>query len=106
MRSALGRVLAEDVHSHIDVPAHTNSAMDGYAVAGVDLAESGSRELRVIGTAWAGRPFTGGVRPGECVRIMTGAKMPPGTDTVVMQERAEGQNKAIFNTFYGLLTVS
>ncbi|HLQ25487.1 MAG TPA: gephyrin-like molybdotransferase Glp, partial [Acidiferrobacterales bacterium] len=89
VRSALGRVLAEDVHSHIDVPAHTNSAMDGYAVAGVDLAESGSRELRVIGTAWAGRPFTGVVRPGDCVRIMTGAKMPSGTDTVVMQERAE-----------------
>ncbi len=95
VRSALGRVLAEDIRSQINVPAHTNSAMDGYAICGADLPETGSRALRVAGTAWAGRPFAGQVKRGECVRIMTGAKMPPGTDTVVMQERVEREDDAI-----------
>ncbi len=86
LRSALGRVLAENVLSPLDVPAHTNSAMDGYAMHGGDLPAQGSVELAVIGTAWAGRPYTGVVKPGQCTRIMTGAPMPKGTDTVIMQE--------------------
>lgn len=88
IRSALGRILAAELCSSIDVPAQTNSAMDGYAMHGGDLPNSGSRDLKVVGTAWAGRPFEGEVGAGECVRIMTGAPMPAATDTVVMQEHA------------------
>ena len=89
--AALGRVLAADVISPIDVPAHDNAAMDGYAFAGSELAAAGAGplRLRVIGTALAGAPFAGTPGPGECVRIMTGAVMPADCDTVVMQEQAE-----------------
>jgi len=86
LRSALGRVLAQNVVSAVDVPPHTNSAMDGYALSGADLPQDRTRSYAVIGTAWAGRPFTGTVDPGQCVRIMTGAPLPPGCDTVVIQE--------------------
>lgn len=86
LRAALGRVLGEPVRSTVDVPSHDNSAMDGYALAGIDLPAQGERSLHVVGTSWAGRPFEGAVGPGECARIMTGASLPRGTDTVVMQE--------------------
>jgi molybdopterin molybdotransferase len=89
IRSALGRVLAVDCISAIDVPAHTNSAMDGYAFPGHDLPAEGSRDYRVIATLMAGQTTDVVCRPGECFRIMTGAPMPPGTDTVVMQEQSE-----------------
>ncbi|MDE2089151.1 MAG: molybdopterin molybdotransferase MoeA [Gammaproteobacteria bacterium] len=89
LRSALGRVLAEDIRSGIHVPAHDNSSMDGYAVAGADLPTGGVRELKVIGTSWAGKPYPGRVQSGQCVRIMTGAVIPDGADTVVIQERVE-----------------
>jgi molybdopterin molybdotransferase len=95
IREALGRVLANDVHSSINVPGGTNSAMDGYAVSGADLPASGTRELSVIGTAWAGRPFAGAVGPGQAVRIMTGGILPPGTDTIVIQERVERHGERI-----------
>ena len=86
LRAALGRVLAEPLHSPFDVPAHTNSAMDGYALSVASLPASGTARVRVIGSAFAGRPFSGLTGAGEAVRIMTGAAMPAGTDTVVMQE--------------------
>ena len=86
LAESLDRVLSEDVYSGVDVPSHTNSAMDGFAVAASDLPAEGERAFPVAGTAWAGRPYTGAVTPGDCVRIMTGAAMPPGLDTVVMQE--------------------
>jgi molybdopterin molybdotransferase len=86
VRSALGRVLAADVVSSINVPSHTNSAMDGYALAGAGLSPDGDTHYEVIGTSAAGRPFHGEPGPGQCVRIMTGAPMPARTDTVVMQE--------------------
>ncbi len=86
LQRCLGRVLAEDITSPIDVPSYTNSAMDGYAVAGANLPSSGEKDYQVIGTAWAGRPFNGGTSESEAVRIMTGAMMPDGTDTVVIQE--------------------
>lgn len=95
LRSALGRVLCSDVLSKIEVPGHTNAAMDGYALSGMDLPQEGTATLSVIGTAWAGGPFTSAVRPKECVRIMTGAPMPTGTDTVVMQEHAESSDNRI-----------
>ena len=86
LRSALGRVLAQDVISPIDVPSHDNSAMDGYALRGADLAADAPTALRVAGTGYAGAAYDGTVAPGECVRIMTGAVMPAGLDTVVPQE--------------------
>jgi len=86
VRSALGRVLYADVVSTINVPSHTNSAMDGYALHGAELSAAGETRLEVVGTSAAGRPFSGTVGAGECVRIMTGAPMPAATDTVVMQE--------------------
>jgi len=94
IRSSLGRVLAEECISPIDVPSHTNSAMDGYALAGADLPPDGVREFRVIATALAGQTVAEVCTAGECVRIMTGAPMPPGTDTVVMQEQAEKVGEA------------
>ncbi|MBS0436372.1 MAG: molybdopterin molybdotransferase MoeA [Proteobacteria bacterium] len=92
IRSALGRVLASDVISTIAVPAHDNSAMDGYALRGSELAAGGDTVLTVAGTGFAGAQFDGSVAPGQCVRIMTGAVMPAGLDTVVPQEftRVEG----------------
>lgn len=88
IREALGRVLAEEVVPTINVPAHDNSAMDGYAVRFADI----EKPLKEIGTALAGKPFNGKVGAGECVRIMTGGVMPAGTDTVIIQEivRKEG----------------
>jgi molybdopterin molybdotransferase len=85
IRSALGRVLAQDIISPINVPAHDNSAMDGYAFDGAVLA-AGDVSLRVTGTAFAGVAFDGAVAARQCVRIMTGAVMPKGCDTVVPQE--------------------
>jgi len=87
VRAALGRILAADVVSPLDVPAHDNSAMDGYAVRHGDLG-GGETTLRVVGTAFAGSPYPGTVGAGECVRIMTGGVVPGGADTVVMQEYA------------------
>jgi len=89
-RDALGRVLAQDIVPTIDVPAHDNSAMDGYALR---LSETQSYEE--IGSALAGRPFSGKVGPGQCVRIMTGAVMPEGTDTVVIQEVVKREGRKI-----------
>src|SRR5919198_1832091 len=82
IREALGRVLAQDIVPRINVPAHDNSAMDGYAVRHADM----EKPLTEIGAALAGKPFAGSVGPGQCVRVMTGAVMPAGTDTVVIQE--------------------
>lgn len=86
LRAALGRVLAADIISPINVPAHDNSAMDGYALRGSDLLPDTPTRLRVVGTTYAGRAFDGAPRAGECVRIMTGGVMPAGCDSVVPQE--------------------
>lgn len=90
LRAGLGRVLARDLVSPIDVPAHDNSAMDGYALRGADLPPEGTVTLKVVGTALAGRPLDLAPGPGECVRIMTGGVMPPGCDSVLPQELADG----------------
>src|SRR5512139_816828 len=79
VRQALGRVLAEDVVSPVDVPGHDNSAMDGWAVRFADLAPGSETHLVRIGESFAGKPFVGTVGAGQAVRIFTG---------VVMQERA------------------
>ena len=92
---ALGRVLAQDVISPISVPPHDNSAMDGYAFDGAQLAAGTALELQVVGTALAGKAWQGSVGPGQCVKIMTGAIMPAGLDTVVPQEftQAAGEGR-------------
>ncbi|HED12264.1 MAG TPA: molybdopterin molybdenumtransferase MoeA [Gammaproteobacteria bacterium] len=89
IRAALGRVLYADIVALTHVPPHTNSAMDGYALNSEQFPEQGTREFCVIGIAYAGRPFTRQPDKGECIRIMTGAAIPPGTDSVVMQEQVE-----------------
>jgi molybdopterin molybdotransferase len=95
VRSALGRVLAEDVLSPVNVPAHRNSAMDGWAMRGADLKTDGESTLDEIGASFAGKPFAGIVAARQCVRIMTGGVVPAGADTVVMQERAKANGKSI-----------
>jgi len=91
---ALGRVLAEDVISPISVPPHDNSAMDGFALAGSQLRAGQPLRLRVAGTAFAGKAWSGEVGDGDCVKIMTGAIMPKGLDTVVPLEfvRVDGEH--------------
>ncbi len=92
VRSALGRILAADIIAPHDVPAHDNSAMDGYAIRFDSLAPDGETRLNVVGTAFAGNAFSGQVGKGQAVRIMTGAVLPAGADSVVVQEvtRLEG----------------
>jgi molybdopterin molybdotransferase len=83
---ALGRVLAQDVISPISVPAHNNSAMDGFAFDASQLQADQTLTLRVVGTALAGKAWQGKVNAGECLKIMTGAILPDGLDTVAPQE--------------------
>ena len=92
---ALGRVLAEDVVSPVSVPPHDNAAMDGYAFDGAQLQPGQPLRLRVAGAALAGAPWHGRAAPGECVRIMTGAVMPAGLDTVVPQELVQTEGDTI-----------
>ena len=91
---SLGRVLAADVISPFDVPPHDNSAMDGYAFDGQQLGQS-ALTLNVIGTAFAGKAWQGTVGAGQCVKIMTGAIMPTGLDTVVPQEMVTVDGQSI-----------
>jgi molybdopterin molybdotransferase len=95
IRQSLGRVLADDVVSPIDVPGHDNSAMDGWALRFGDLKPDAPTSLKRIGESFAGRPFDGRVGAGQAVRIFTGGVMPPGADTVVMQERAEERDGGV-----------
>jgi molybdopterin molybdotransferase len=91
LHQSLGRVIAQDIQSPANVPNYDNSAMDGYAFNSQDL---NTTPLKIIGTAFAGKAFNTAVASGECVRIMTGAAMPQGTDTVAMQEKVlrDGDN--------------
>ncbi|WP_444891600.1 molybdopterin molybdotransferase MoeA [Microbulbifer sp. DLAB2-AA] len=93
LAKAAGRVLAEDVISTVNLPPCDNSAMDGYALRFEDLASG--LPLELIGKSFAGAPFDGVVNPGTCVRIMTGAALPAGADTVVMQENVDAQEESI-----------
>jgi molybdopterin molybdotransferase len=86
LAAALGRILAETVVSPIDVPGHDNSAVDGYALHFDDLDPAGETRLPVVGRATAGHPFAEALPRGMALRIFTGAVMPPGPDTVMMQE--------------------
>jgi molybdopterin molybdotransferase len=93
LEDALGCVLAETAVSPIDIPAHTNSAMDGYAVRGADVAgatPTAPKRLRVIEYLPAGTFPSRPLGPGECARIFTGAPLPQGADSVIRQEDTEG----------------
>jgi molybdopterin molybdotransferase len=92
---ALGRVLAEDFQAPIDVPPADNSAVDGYAVGSADVPPSGTRELRVVADLAAGSVFAEALVAGEAVRIMTGAPMPAGADTVYPQEIVERSGERV-----------
>jgi molybdopterin molybdotransferase len=89
LAASLGRVLAEDVRSETDVPPTANSAVDGYAVAAADIPATGTRALVVAGELAAGSVFAGVLEPNQALRIMTGAPMPAGADTVYLQEHVE-----------------
>lgn len=93
--NALGRVLGRAVISPISVPPHDNSAMDGYAFAGAQRAPGQALTLQIVGTALAGRPWAGRIGAGQCVKIMTGAVLPGGLDTVVPHELAQVQGEHI-----------
>ena len=96
LEEALGRVLAKDLISNINVPPNDNSAMDGYAMRCEDLTDN--KQLKLVGTALAGKPFKEKVLAGQCIRIMTGAVIPQGADSVVMQENTEVKgDSVIFN---------
>ena len=101
--SALGRVTAQDVISPIHVPPHDNSAMDGFAFAGDQLSDTQSLSLKVVGTALAGKAWEGTVNAGECVKIMTGAIMPSGLNTVVPQELCQIKTNDVIEIPAGLL---
>ncbi|MBZ8138602.1 molybdopterin molybdenumtransferase MoeA [Rubrivivax gelatinosus] len=92
LAAALGRVLAADLVSPLDVPAHDNSAMDGYSFAGSALRGDGPTQLPVAGTALAGHGFDGPAPAAACIRIMTGAPLPAGHDSVVPQELVSVQD--------------
>ena len=97
LADALDRVLAQDVICPVNVPPHDNSAMDGYAFASSELAaaQQGELNLCVVGTVLAGSPWTQTLAAGECIKIMTGAVMPAGLDTVVPHEQVSAQDDAV-----------
>lgn len=94
LRQALGQVLHQSVVSPSQVPPYNNSAMDGYALRSADI-KNAPFSLNNVGVAFAGKPYQGHVEAGQCIRIMTGAKISDGCDTVVMQEQVESDNQTI-----------
>ena len=94
IRDALDRILYDDIVSPINVPAHNNSAMDGYAIRSSDIVND-SFSLQQVGIAFAGQPFQGTVNAGECIRIMTGAVVPSECDTIVIQEQVAVTNSIV-----------
>lgn len=92
---ALGRVLAETIYSPIAVPPQNNSAMDGYGFHSSEIIANQSFALSIIGTAWAGKPFAGQLTKGQCIRIMTGAAIPDGVDSVIAQEQVRINNHQV-----------
>lgn len=98
LEQSLGYALANDILSPVNVPAFNNAAMDGYALSQADLQNCSCDQpivLKLIGRALAGAPYVGEIPSGCCVRIMTGAVLPDGADTVVMQEQVSVSDKQI-----------
>ncbi len=92
----LGRVLAHDIESTVNVPPHNNSAMDGYAFAYSSMQQA--KSFTLVGKSFAGAPFMGKTKFRECIRIMTGAKIPECCDTVVMQENVRLDHDKVWLT--------
>jgi molybdopterin molybdotransferase len=95
LRNALERILSTDILSPINVPPHDHAAMDGYALRGTDLPHEGTAQFQLVGTSWAGKPYSETVGPFQCARIFTGGVIPPGTDTVIMQEDVTTQAEQV-----------
>ena len=95
LMQAHGRILAQNVVSPISVPPHDNSAMDGFAFSGAELTAGQASSFKVVGTAFAGAAWLGTVGAGECLRIMTGAIMPAGLDTVAPQELVKTEGDTV-----------
>jgi molybdopterin molybdotransferase len=95
IRECLGRICSESIHSNMNVPGHANSAMDGYAIAFSDLRKGHIATFEEIGCSFAGRSLDAVCKPGQCVRIMTGAVIPEGCDTVIMQEQTEPRDNGL-----------
>lgn len=93
LNACLGRIIASDITSPVNMPPFDNSAMDGYALRSSDL--NTSAVLSLVGTALAGTPYNSSVGSGDCVRIMTGAKLPQGCDSVIMQELVDVEGSKI-----------
>lgn len=91
LTEALGRILQQSIHSPINIPPLRNAAMDGYAFASCALNKNQATLLQVIGTSWAGKPFTGSAKPNQCIRIFTGAVVPDFADSVIAQEQITRQ---------------
>ncbi len=94
LHTALGRVLCDNCSAPFDLPAFPNSSMDGYALNSADIPKS-AFDLIQAGISWAGRPFNGKLARGQCVRIFTGAVVPAGADSVIMQELVEAIGSTI-----------
>jgi molybdopterin molybdotransferase len=97
LSQAVGRVLAQQIRSPIDLPIFDNSSMDGYGLRAADVASAKAESpvrLRLAGKIAAGEAFAGEVTPGNCVRVFTGSPLPPGTDAVVMQEATQVESSA------------
>ena len=94
LAQGLGRICAKPIQSPIDVPGHDNSAMDGYAVR-AGSTQVGDQPV-IVGTSAAGHPYSGAVAAGQCVRIMTGATVPTGTDAIIIQENVSSDCLLIF----------
>src|SRR5450756_349383 len=86
LQDARGRVLGADVKAPVDLPPFDNSAVDGYAVRHADLSADGDSKLAIAGRLTAGARADIALKPGQAVRIFTGAAMPAAADTVFMQE--------------------
>jgi molybdopterin molybdotransferase len=95
IETASKRTLAETITAPFNVPAHTNSAVDGYGICCADLSQDETTKFEIVGEAYAGEPFTGTLNPGQCIRIMTGATIPDKVDAVVMQEHAGHQHNTL-----------
>lgn len=87
LNKALGRVLSLPVYSPFNIPPDNNSAMDGYAFSSLDSVQNKAFSLSLVGTSWAGTPYHGKLKKGECIRIFTGAVVPTEADSIVMQEQ-------------------
>jgi len=95
LKNALNRTTSEDIIAPFNTPAFKTSAMDGYAINSCDIPLSGTTSLMVTGTSWAGKPYNDAVNIGSCVRIMTGAILPDGTDTIVIQENVRHSGDSV-----------